>query len=182
MPMLRQFYAQYNENYAHAMESFEKCKKNKEFVLFLEVPSFFLRSRFLYCFSTTNQHNPQSHESASKWLIFFVTIKEKGQFSEFPVSSHSAHDCVLLATEGTFVCCFHHHHYLITVCHNEFNVNSQTQPPPKDMTALTAEDDPEYHSMKEGFFCWPSSHGVCLGTVCSVAKQYFTLTHSLWFG
>ncbi len=23
---------------------------------------------------------------------------------------------------------------------------------PKDMTALTAEDDPEYHSMKEGFF------------------------------
>ncbi|KAL6061286.1 FYVEtype Zn finger-containing protein [Balamuthia mandrillaris] len=36
IPMLRQLYAQYNENYAHAMEAYEKCKKNKEFATFLE--------------------------------------------------------------------------------------------------------------------------------------------------
>lgn len=35
--MLRQLYAQYNENYAHAMDHYEKCKKNKEFAAFIEV-------------------------------------------------------------------------------------------------------------------------------------------------
>lgn len=36
LPMLRQLYAQYNENYAHAMDHYEKCKKNKEFAAFIE--------------------------------------------------------------------------------------------------------------------------------------------------
>ncbi len=39
--MLRQLYAQYSENYAQAMETYEKAKKNKEFALFLEVCSLF---------------------------------------------------------------------------------------------------------------------------------------------
>jgi len=36
IPLLRQLYAQYSENYAQAMETYERAKRNKEFVSFVE--------------------------------------------------------------------------------------------------------------------------------------------------
>lgn len=57
LPMLRQLYAQYNENYAHAMDHYEKCKKNKEFAAFIEVHPRSLKSRVLYPVLTTCSAN-----------------------------------------------------------------------------------------------------------------------------
>jgi len=70
LPMLRQLYAQYNENYAHAMHLYEKFKKNKDFAAFIESGS---KSRQMSK-SEAGGEEPNVAASPSKTFISFLYL------------------------------------------------------------------------------------------------------------